>query len=334
MKVKTQHDVVGVNVQSHPFGGWQNRLKALIEQNNHQKANKRGNLSYQSQSDRSDRLFRIFNTLTKTLKFGIEDPRNLKPKHIEAVIKHWIAKGLSAATIENYLTILRCFCQWIHKAGMVKKLDVYMPGMRRTYAAKIDRSPQFNGSDFWEVWDQVNAKDQNVARQLLLAMAFGARRKEVVMFMPLIHDKGLYVELVSGTKNGKPRTVPIDSDLKREVLMTLKAHVSQKHGYAKAHLGNPDKSLAQNLKRYSYVLGACGITKDERGFTGHNFRQEYMIDQLAKRGVVATIRGGNGKLGSQLETDVAYLQVSEQAGHGRVGVMTAYCGSRINRQVK
>ncbi|MBX9901811.1 MAG: integrase domain-containing protein [Burkholderiaceae bacterium] len=328
MKVKKDQTMYSLPTHAANHGGWQSRLKILLAENNHQKSNGRGNLSYQSQSDRSDRLFRIFNTLTKVLKFGIEDPANLKPKHIQAIIEFWVEKKLSAATIENYLTILRLFCKWINKRGMVKSLSDYAPGMKRTYAAQVDRSPQFNGADFWRLWDEVSQKDGNVGRQLLLVMAFGARRKEAVMFMPLIHDKGLYVELVSGTKNGKARTVPIDSELKREVLCKLKKYVSEKYGYGKAHIGHPEKTLAQNLKRYSYILGACGLTKDDLGFTGHGFRQEYMIEQLAKRGVVATIRGGSGQAMTKLETEVAYLQVSDQAGHSRTSVMTAYAGAR------
>jgi integrase len=209
----------------------------------------------------------------------------------------------------------------------VKSISEYAPGVKRVYVAQVDRSPQANGADFWELWQVVCEKDIFVGMQLLLIMAFGARRKEAVMFMPLICDKGLYVELVSGTKGGKPRAVPIDSESKRQVLDLLKDFVTQKYGYAKAHIGHPDGSLAQNLKRYSYVLGACGMTKDDLGFTGHSLRQEYVNDQLEKRGIVPTIRGGSGRGESRLETDVAYLQVSGQAGHGRKLVVTAYSGA-------
>lgn len=270
----------------------------------------------------------MFNTLTKELKYGLEDPANLKPKHVEALMQHWQERKLLAATIENYLSILRLFYKWINKGGMFKPLVGYAPDVKRTYAAKNDRSPQFNGTDFWGLWDKINAKDGNVGHQLLLAMAFGARRKELTSFKPLVHDKGLYIELEAGTKGGKVRTVPVDSELKRQVLDHLKEYVGRKHGFAKAHLGNQKKTLQQNLKRYDYVMATCGVTKAERGFTGHSFRQEYMIDQLGKHGIVATVRGGSGRAETNLETEIAYLQVSGQAGHNRIGVMTAYSGPR------
>lgn len=333
MKLKSmQIQCVG---QENPVrkGGWQHKLKKLLVVHNHLKSNGRGHVSLQSQKDRLDRLFRIFNLLTKVLKFGIEDPANLKPKHVQSLVDHWLGKNLCASTIENNLSLLRLFCNWINKPGMVKGTVVYAPGLKREYAAQVDRSPQFNGAVFWRLWDVIYAMDQFVAMQLLLVMAFGARRKEVVMFMPHLRDKGQYVELVSGTKGGKFRTVPIDSILKRQVIKTLQNFVTAKCGNAaKAHIGHPDRTLAQNLKRYSYVLGAVGMTKAEFGFTGHSFRQEYMNDQLELRGVVPTIRGGSGKAETRLATDIAYLQVSEQAGHGRKSVMTAYAGRFIQRK--
>lgn len=329
MKLKS---MIGYTPPAHG-GGWQHKLKALMATHNHMKSNGRGHASLQSQKDRSDRLYRIFNALTKDLKFGLEDPANLKPKHIEALVEHWLKKELSPSTIENNLSLLRLFCTWVNKKGMVKAMADYAPGVRRTYAAQVDRSPQANGIDFWKLWDLVYEKDQNVAMQLLLVMGFGARRKEAVMFMPLVRDKGGYVELVAGTKGGKPRTVPIDSDLKRQVMAALKNFVIKKHRHAKAHIGDPNCTLEQNLKRYSYVLGTCGMTKKELGFTGHSFRQEYLNDELERRGLIPTIRGGDGKAATKLETDIAYLQVSEQAGHGRKSVMPAYAGALIVKKL-
>lgn len=307
-------------------GGWQNKLKQIIKGVIHLKASGKGNVSYQTQADREDRLFRIFNTLTKKLKFGIEDPANLKPKHVTSLVQHWVSEELDASTIENYLSLLRIFCTWINKPGMVKGVEAYAPGVRRSYAAQKDRSPRTNGVDIWQMWDKVYEMDKYVAAQLLLVIAFGARKREVVMFMPLIGDKGSYVELISGTKKKKPRTLPIDTSFKREVMDVLK-EFAKARGYAKAHIANPNKTLAQNEKRYSYVMGACGMTKNDLGFTGHSFRQEYLNDELERRGVIPTIRGGSGKAGSYLETDIAYHQVSGQAGHGRKYVVTAYSGS-------
>jgi hypothetical protein len=224
---------------------------------------------------------------------------------------------------------LRTLCKWMGKTGMVKTREEYAPGLVRPYAAQNDKSFTGNGVDFWEAFDKVAAMDVHVAEQILVIKAFGLRRKEVVMLKPLIADRGLYLEVFDGTKGGRPRTVPIDSDFRRAVIARAKNFVLIKTGSAKGHLGHPDKNLAQNLKRYSYVMGACGYTKVDEGVTGHGLRAEYAMDELMKRGVVPTILGGSGRAKSQLETDLAYLQVSEQLGHSRKSVMPAYAGALI-----
>jgi integrase len=314
-------------------GGWQHKLKEDCVQYLHLKASGKGHLSTQSQKDYLSRIYRIFETITGELKFGLEDPRNIKPKHIEAYVKHCVEQKHSARYLDNNLTVLRHYCTYIGKEGMVKSMTEYAPGMKRDYAAKVDRSPQASGVDFWALWDKVSEKSPQVAMQLLLVMAFGARRKEAVCFKPLLSDKGTYIELVSGTKNGKFRTALVDTDLKRQVLAALKNWVYKKTGNAKGHLGRPGDTLEQSLNHYTNTLKAVGMTKKDLGFTGHSFRQEFVNDELERRGLIPTIRGGSGrvetsKVDTQIATDLALLQVSEQLGHCRTSVMTAYSGPR------
>jgi integrase len=307
--------------------GWQSRLQELINANNTMKVSGRGSTSYATREVRARKLFLIFNTLTKELKFGLEDPVNLKVKHIECLVNHWIAEKKAAGTIEMYLSYLRVLCQWMNKSGMVKGLGEYAPGIKRVYAAQRDKSFTGNDVNFWDVWQKVYDMDSYVGMQMLLINAFGLRRKEAVMFQPVIADKETHIEVYDGTKGGRPRTVPINDDLKRGTLATVKNFIAKKCGRASGHIGHPDKTLLQNMKRYSYVMGACGISKKELGVTGHGLRAEYAIDQLIKRGLIPTIRGGTGQANSAFKTKAAALQVAAELGHNRCSVMTAYAGS-------
>ncbi|MFC6522612.1 phage integrase N-terminal domain-containing protein [Undibacterium arcticum] len=226
-------------------GGWQHKLKALIDQHNHMKANGTSVASNRTREERCEKLFQMFRTLRDKLNFKIEDPNNLKIKHIESLVKYWVEEGYAPATIDNFLSHLRLLCLWMKKPGMVKSLQVYAPEVKRTYAAKHDKSFVANDVDFWEVWEKVRAMDQYVAMQLLLIKAFGARRKEAVMFKPLIADRELYIELFEGTKGGRPRMVPVEDDFQRNVLATLKNFVASRLADAKGHIGDPDKDLEQ-----------------------------------------------------------------------------------------
>jgi site-specific recombinase XerD len=318
-------DAEGIVTQQRT-AGWKSKLAELLKQNNHLKLSGKGNTSYRTRDERSEKLYLIFNTL-RELRYGIEDPANLKPKHVETLVNYWIDNKYAASTIDNNLSHLRALSVWIGKEGLVKPLSEYAPEVKREYAARTDKSFVGNDVDFEEVWKKVRDMDEYVAMQLLFVKAFGARRKEAVMFKPLIADHGLYIELFAGTKGGRPRIVAIDNDQKRAVITLLKNFVAKKTLNAKGHIGHPDKDLAQNLKRYSYVLGACGINKKDLGVTGHGLRAEYVIDKLIGLGVVPTIRGGDGKAETKLETDIAYLRAAEDTGHSRKSVVTAYAGA-------
>lgn len=307
--------------------GWQRGLQSIIDANNAMKVNGSGSTSYRTRECRARGMFLIFNTLTTELNFGIEEPTNLKIKHIEVLVNHWIASNKAAGTIEMYLSYLRILCQWMNKPGMVKTLEEYAPGVKRTYAAKHDKSFTGNNIDFWEVWQKVYDMDQYVGMQMLLINAFGLRRKEAVMFKPIVSDRETHIEAFDGTKGGRPRTVPINSEIKRGTMAAIKNFIVRKSHHATAHIGHPDKTLAQNMKRYSYVMGACGLSKKESGVTGHGLRAEYVINQLIQRGLIPTIRGGTGQAATPYKTKSAAQLVSEEVGHVRTSILTAYAGA-------
>lgn len=331
MQFKTQNpnEIKSAYRPQREKGGWQPKLAKIIEDNNFLKSSKTGNTSYKTRKLRSNVLFMIMNTLTKTLKFGLEDPNNLKVRHVEAIVNYWLnEKKLAARTIDMYLCNLRTLVQWMGKEGMVKSLEDYAPNLKKEYAATRDKSFTGNNINFFEIWQQIYEEDQYVARQLLLIKAFGLRKKEAIMFKPLIASHESYIQVFDGSKGGRPRTVPINSDFKEGVIAHLKNYVIGTKN-PKAHLGNPDKDLEQNLKRYSYILAKSGLTKAELGATGHGLRAEYAIDQLIKRGLIPTVRGGEGKGLKTFNDKKAALEVAEELGHGRTSVMPAYGGKWI-----
>lgn len=313
--------------------GWQTILKEILDQNNHLRADGIKSASYKTRNDRETTLYNIFYTLTRELKYGIEDPRNLKVKHVEALIKHWQEKKLTAGTIEAYVSCLRTLCAWMKKPGMIQPLVKYAPEIKRTYAAQHDKS--FTGSevDFWSVWNEVNAEDKYTAMQLLLIKAFGLRKEEAIRFKPIVNDIGPAIQVFDGPKGGRPRLVPIQNDFQMAVLAICKNFVLQS-GNPKRNVGHPDRTLLQEEKRYANVMAKVGLTKKGKGVTGHGLRAEYAIDRMIEGGIVATVRGGAGLGEGSFDTKAAALRVSENLGHGRLSVMPAYGGKWIVSRIK
>jgi integrase len=316
----------GTDTLPKQTGGWKGILAGILAKHNHMGADGKGTVSNKHQQNRADALYLIFRVLRDELKFSIEDPRNLKVKHIEGLVKYWNEKQLAGETCENYLSYLRNLCEWMDKPGMVLPAQDYDPRFKRDLVAKRDKSFEGNGIDFWEIYDRVVEKDHHVAMQLLLIKAFGLRRKEAVMFRPYVADKDIYIEVYDGSKGKRPRTVPVNDQFKRAVLNQCKNFVSAKLQPVKSHMGNPNLDLKQNLDRYSNVLRMVGLTKADLGVTGHGLRAEYALNQLKARGVTAPLWGGTGKAETEIHTQWARHQVTEELGHSRTSILTAYSG--------
>lgn len=305
--------------------GWQTRLQEIIDLNNMTKVSGRSTTSYKTRENRARGLFGIFNTLVKTLKYGVEDPVNIKMKHVHALIRFWKEEGLAHGTIELYVSYLRIFCEWIKKPGMIPATKELMPEINRPYAAVSDKSFTGNNIDFWAKWQEIDTKDKYVGMQVLLIKAFGLRRREAIRFKPFVNDKIHSIEICDGAKGKRFRLVPIDNDFKMGVLAAVKDFI-RKRGNPKQNMGHPDLTLEQALTRYSNVLRSCGLTKGDLGATGHGLRAEYAIDQMIKYGIVPTIIGGPGTNLKSFEDKEAALRIAEELGHGRVQVMPAYGG--------
>ncbi len=74
--------------------------------------------SYSTQSKRAHHLMLIANQL-HALGFHGMGARSLKPKHVEALVKHWMDQDLSAGTIKNRMAALRWWAQKVDKQNVL-----------------------------------------------------------------------------------------------------------------------------------------------------------------------------------------------------------------------
>jgi len=166
----------------------------------------------------------------------------------------------------------------------------------------------------------VKAIDPRVALQLELQHAFGLRVRESLELRPHLADKVTYLAVNVGTKGGRDRTVPIDTQAKRELLDRAKTFAEKN-----SSTSDQTKTLAQVKGHYYNVMRQAGITKKQAGITSHGLRHGEANDKYkAITGVDSPVRGG-GKVDKELDNH-ARLVIAEELGHSRENITTHYLG--------
>jgi len=312
------------------YKGWKDELQSIINRNLSVRAN--GNIaSYKTKSDRATYLFGFFNLLKK-MGYAVS-PRNLKPKHIQVACDYYIGnldlngnfkEALSPATIQTYLMHLRAFARWIGKDGMVKSASEYIEDktkFERTYAAMVDKGFEGRGVNIREVIIQIRATYPYVFHQMLAQTGFGLRCKEALSLRPFIHIVDDAIYLVDGSKNAKPRIIPVENENQRLIVQTLKNFV----GKTSASLMDPKLSLPQNYSKYYRVCKKFKLTKKELG-SFHSARSDFAMNFMLGEGLIPLVKGGEiGQLPKDKEMEIR-LKTSQRLGHNRVSVTTAYSG--------
>ena len=263
-----------------------------------------------------------------SLGYKIESVNNLKEKHLLAVFRHLEAEGQSPSTIQNKISIMRVFCEWIGKNGMVKDSAFYVKdasSVRRSMVAKEDKSWDGNGIDVMNKLPEIKAYDPTVAIQLELCWAFGLRAKEAMMLRAAVSHEGDFLMVREGTKGDRSRVVPVTNGVQKEVLRRAKELSDKKTGF----LGKRGHTLMQKRNRFYYVMKKFGITLHENEITAHGLRHEYMQRRFSEMlGMEAPVRGGDLSQLDQQELHVASQKLMEEAGHTRVSIGASYYGSR------
>ena len=317
-------------------------LDVLLRLFNHQHTARDKTVSHKTRQERAEFLKRFFRDLRARAGFKtLPDPRNLGQKHVHAMVQVWRQDKLMPATIQTYLSFLRGLGKWMGKNGFIRGPAHYgmeLQEYQRHEAAQRDKSWSAHGIDIDAMLDKICGYDPHVGASLRLERAFGLRRKESVMLRPHVcvvpfKATGLpeeekeaddYVWISQGSKNGRPRGIPLNSPERFAALEFAKSVV---HSHD-AHMGNPNRDLKHNLRRFSYVVAKFQLTGKGLGVTAHGLRHEVMNDayELNAR-VPSPVRGG-----PEVPVDVdakARLAVARLAGHSRKRAASAYCGQQV-----
>jgi site-specific recombinase XerC len=297
-------------------------LDGVLKKNLRRSAHGRKTVSHATIADRAGFYDRMIRQLHE-LGYKITEVRHLKPKHIEALMRLWETQGLSASTLQKRFSQLRLLCGWIGKQSMLKPGARYLvdpAAFERTYAAQYDHSWTATGLDPAPKIAEIAADDPAVAQVLRLQHAFGLRLQEASLLNPR-RDRvdGLYLRVWAGTKGGRPRVMPIETEAQRAVL----ADAEQSVPITQRSMIPPQYDLKQWLQHCYYVLAQHGITRKD-GRVSHGLRHQYanaVYEQLT--GETTPVRGGS--LPSAADA-VARHDVAARLGHARPGITAAYYG--------
>lgn len=298
-------------------------LNAVLKNHLRRSADGRKVVANATIHDRAEFYSRLVRQLHE-LGYRFEDVRNLKPRHIEALMRRWEGEGLSASTLQKRFSYLTLLCRWLGKESMLRPGPSYLKNpdaFRRGYAATRDHSWTAAGVDPDAKIAEVARMDPEVARVLRLQRAFGLRLQEASLLDPERDAAGEgWLRVTAGTKGGRPRAVPIETAEQRAALAEAAAQAART-GRSMIPL---QYDLKQWLDRCYYVLGCCGITRQD-GLVGHGLRHQYANDRYEElTGEPSPVRGGGAVAGDDHRR--AQLEVSARLGHARPSITHAYYG--------
>ena len=269
--------------------------------------------AYGTQAKRERMLTLVANQL-HALGYRGMTARSLKPKHVEALVKHWFAEGLSIGTIKNRMAVIRWWAHKVDKQNVVARSNEYYGIPDRRFVTNESKAKTVTRSQLDKV------RDQHVRMSLELQQAFGLRREEAIKFQPSFADRGDHLMLkASWTKGGRERTIPVRTEAQRDVLNRARRL---------AGLGSlipSNRNYVQQLRVYEGNTLRAGLSQM------HGLRHAYAQNRYEElTGWKAPAAGGpqsKALTPEQRETDrEARLTISRELGHERASITAAYCG--------
>ena len=269
--------------------------------------------AYNTQANREHILTLVANEL-HALGYRGMTARSLKPKHIDALIKDWFAKGIAIGTIKNRMAAIRWWARKANKQNVVARSNEHYGIPDRRFVTNESKAKSVTQSQLEKV------RDEHVRMSLELQQAFGLRREEAMKFRPSFADRGDHLVLkASWTKGGRERTIPVRTEEQRNVLNQARRL---------AGLGSlipSNRNYRQQMRVYEGNTCRAGLSKM------HGLRHAYAQNRYKElTGWKAPAAGGpvtKDLTSEQREIDrEVRLQISRELGHYREAVVSAYLG--------
>ena len=270
--------------------------------------------SRSTQTRRSRELAQIANELHQLGYRGLR-AQNLKPRHVERLVGHWLERSYQPGTIKNRMAALRWCTEKLNKPGLVAADNARYGIPDRTLVSATSKAQTLDREKLNEI------PCPYVRMSLELQAAFGLRREEAIKFKPSYADRTDDVVLKpSWTKGGRARTIPLLTEHQRVVLNRAARLAGD------GSLIPPERKYVHQLKRYENQTAAAGLSKL------HGLRHHYAQMRYAElTGRPAPHAGG--KSTRELNADERRIDrearhvISRELGHERVkGITDVYLG--------
>ncbi len=269
--------------------------------------------SYGTQAQRERQLTLMANQLHE-LGFRRLEAHNLRPKHVEALVKHWLETEVAAGTMKNRMAALRWWAAKVNKQNVVARSNDHYGLPRRQYVNGANRAKELDTEKLEKITDPF------VRMSLILQREFGLRREEAIKIRPKLADQGHVLWLKpSWTKGGRERVIPIRNQHQRKALEQAKA-------LAGANSLIPgQKTYKQQMNRYEGQCVRAGLSNM------HGLRHAYAQRRFEElTGFKSPLAGGPNR--SELSHDQRALdkkaraEISNELGHNREQITTVYLG--------
>jgi len=303
-------------------------LYSLLKKHNSFNAKCHKRCSTGTSQTRRETLITILHTLFYVLGFHIRHVSSLGEKHVRALAMHWLRMNLSPGTIRNYFSILRTLFRWLGKDSINLDLSYYyddpavykVPTAARKSKCWIDANV-----DPIDKIGEVMQFNPIIALQLLLMLIFGLRRAEAIKLQPINADEGNELNLICGTKGGRPRRIPINTHEKRLVLDIAKQYAKRANDSTIPR----QYSYKEWLNKFKYAMRKFMITGKDLGVTSHGLRHQYANDTYESlTNMLAPLHRSEGDAVPSREIDrKARYRITDELGHSRLTVTSAYLGS-------
>jgi hypothetical protein len=281
------------------------QLKQLCKQNR--------DGSYGTQVQRERVLTLIANQLHE-LGFRQMHAKSLRPKHVDALVQHWLGAGISIGTIKNRMAALRWWAARVNKLNVVARSNDHYGLPRRQYANGANKAKILDGTKL----DRVT--DQHVRISLELQREFGLRREEAIKIRPDLADKGDTLWLKpSWTKGGRAREIPIRNEGQRAVLDKARTLAGM------GSLIPSHKNYKQQLDLYEGQCIRAGLSNM------HGLRHAYAQRRYYElAGFSAPLAGGPSRTtlsaNERALDKIARAVISKELGHNREAITVVYLG--------
>tara|TARA_R110000787_G_scaffold4177_2_gene16151 strand:+ start:463 stop:1056 length:594 start_codon:yes stop_codon:yes gene_type:complete len=154
---------------------------------------------YGTQVQRERELTLIANQLHEIGYRGMNS-HSLKPKHVEALVRHWLETDVATGTVKSRMCAFRWWARKVNRQNIVARSNDHYGIPNRIFVTGTNKAKSISEVDLAKVWDE------HARMSLELQQALGLRREEAIKSIPVYADQGHHLTLkASWTKGGTAR---------------------------------------------------------------------------------------------------------------------------------